>query len=392
MEEEYKPKSFEATQKELSDKESARAKRIEELRLTTYNWMKNDAAIQQYLQQFNSYSQETFMQQYAQSKSLFMEYADMHASIRENREEGGINDAQKRLMDIQLKKLFDIMLQWDARLIDIQDIKCSWDFFKWTHNFSQCPFLTPVTQQEFDLYMQYANTADFEYDQDMNLLELDNLRNDEGMMLPEWFLFENLHTGNNKYLVLPRLRTAKENFYQGLWRKEENEKMENKYAAGTLEKPNIDTRPMAPYFYYSGIEGFVKNFENKEAISKFYKYYEMNTDQLIRDNKEDEEHGYLNERVNNAIFHLADVREKIPVNAQSDWRLAVIEAYENYCRNQVRTGLKYAYEDYCMRLSSGMTYLTDEKHFEEMEGLATSVGKQILRGRELNNEPVDFDY
>lgn len=389
---EYKPKSFEEKQKEAAEKQAATDKRLADLRLTTYNWMKNDAAIQQYLQQFNVNSQESFMQQYAHCKSLFMEYADMYASLTEQREEGNIEDAQERLMDIQLKKLFDIILQWDAKQINLEGIVCSWDLYKWQHNLSECPFITPVTQQEFDLYMQYANSAAFEYNRHLDLFEIDDERDYNETYLPEWFLFENLHTGNDKFLLLPHLRTEKENFYRGLCGKTEREERKAKYASGELQKPIIDTRPMAPGYYYRGIEDFVKRFENKEALRRFYKFYEYNTNQLIRDNEEEEEHGGLNEQVQDAIFHLSDVREKIPVSAQSDWRLAVIEALHNYNRKQVRMGLPYAYDDYCTRLDNGMRFLIDEEQFKQMENLADNVRNQILKGRELNGEPCNFDY
>ncbi len=193
-------------------------------------------------------------------------------------------------------------------------------------------------------------------------------------------------------MLLPHTRTEKEEYYRGLGFDERNNELEKKYEKGELQRPVKDERPMAPYYYYNGIEDFVKRFENKEALNKFHNYYDRNTEFLIREDEEEQEHGYLNERVQDIVMYLRDIREKIPVSAQSDWRLAVIEAWDNYNKKQIQTDLQYAYSDYCNRLANGVAYLKDEKETMHMAELAENVKNQILDGRELNGEPRNFDF
>jgi hypothetical protein len=240
--------------------------------------------------------------------------------------------------------------------------------------------------------MRYALSSDFNYNEDINFIDLTDVDEDGHLDLPEWFLFENLHTGNDKYLLLPYIRTEKEEYYRGLNIDERDNELKKKYESGEFERPVRDERPMAPSYYYKGIEDFVKRFENKETLNKFHNYYDRNTEQLIREDEEEQEHGYLNERVQDIIVYLKDIKEKIAVSAQSDWRLAVIEAWDNYNKKQIQTDLQYAYSDYCNRLANGLAYLKDEKETGHMKDLAENVKNQILRGRELNGEPRDFDF
>ncbi len=171
MAEEYKQPSFEESEKERADKDEVNRRRMDKIRLDTYNWMKEDKAVQEYLQQFSAYSQDGFMRHYAFCKSLFTEYGDNSNAIKEQRDEGNIYEAQQRLMDIQRKKLFDVMLQWDANLLKPEGIVCSWDFYVWREVLSQCPFITPISQEEFDLFMRYALSSDFNYNEDIHFID-----------------------------------------------------------------------------------------------------------------------------------------------------------------------------------------------------------------------------
>ncbi|CAN5276906.1 hypothetical protein BH11BAC6_BH11BAC6_12150 [soil metagenome] len=395
MPEDEKPKTLEEMMQESYSKDAEEKKAKQQLHLDTVAWMKTDPKVQQWLNQFSPVTIDSFITSYAAAKSLFMTFGESHAAIKEQQLEEHVLQAQERILDIQKKKLFDIICQWNANLLQLPEIACTWDFFYWEKQIMECPFLTPISGDEFDLYLKFARSKDFNHEAEIAVSDFElykEMDDDEVVNLPEWFVFENLHTGNNKYLILPNTRTEKENFYRSLWRKEEDEKIEQKYESGEFPRPEQNAKPMLKGHNYRFLERFIKQYESKDVYEKFYKYYESNPDQLVRDNAEDNEDGYLTERANEIVIMLHDVKEKIPVKANKDWRQALINAYETYNRNHVVEALTYVYSDYQNRIANGLGFQWQDTQNNYMKELAENVRNQILRGRELNGEPRDFNF
>jgi hypothetical protein len=170
-----------------------------------------------------------------------MRYGDSAARQAEYRDEKSVFGAQECLLEIQRKKLLDTMCQWNANLFKHETIQCSWDFYYWDTMLLSCPFLTPITQQEYNLYLRFAATDNFDYGRRVDLMECNGCidrQEDDPTQLPDWFEFENLHTGNSQYLVLPNLRMPKENMYRQLAFKE---KHPIPYAAPAPDKPYAQT-------------------------------------------------------------------------------------------------------------------------------------------------------
>ena len=172
MSEENKPKSLEEHHLENQRKEEERRQRMEAVRQQTIKRLTSDAAIQDYFKYFSDSSIESFISGYATLKSLFMEYSNTYENIAEKQYTEYAERADHCLKEIQLKKLFDVRCQWGARLIDIDGIETSGDFFMWSGHVLNCPFLTPITKEEFDLYMRYATSDKFEYVEYFNWPEL----------------------------------------------------------------------------------------------------------------------------------------------------------------------------------------------------------------------------
>lgn len=356
-------------------------------------WLTTDEKVKTYLSGFNQYYVDNFIKYYPSEKARFVRFGAELGDLPEKHQIAYLNQAYERLADIQAKKIFDVMCQWDANLLQIDGIVCSWDFSRWENNELFCPFITPISEEEIRLYMSYTNSPDFVKKPYINITQYNNYRNENEKYdtIPEWFLFENIHTGNNKYLVLPKLRTEKEFFYRRLWRKEEDEKIEQRYESGELARPVKDDRPAISTHKYNDVERFVALFEDKETLLLFKKYYAYFTDQLIRENPEEEREGWLTERVDDIIHQLTGIKEKLPIEASSDWREGLIQAYEKYEIRKIREAIPYAYSDYLMRQELNIANSKIEEG-DFYDDLANQVCNQILRGRELNGEPRDFNF
>src|ERR1041384_1540012 len=110
-------------------------------------------------------SRESFISDYAQQKVTWLEWGPNHLKWLERDDLQWVNDATSRLKEIQQKKLFDIQCQWRAEKIKIPGVRITCDFYYWEENIFNCPFISPVSSQDFDLYMQYLQSSNFEKEQ-----------------------------------------------------------------------------------------------------------------------------------------------------------------------------------------------------------------------------------
>ena len=121
----------------------------------------------------------------------------------------------------------------------------------------------------------------------------------------------------------------------------------------------------------------VDEFETPE-IQKLYKNYAISE---VFDSDREEA---LNEEVSNVILRLENAREEIPIEANKDWREAVIIAYRRYKAKKIIESIPLAYEDYLMRLESGIGFTIPEN--AELPEYMVNIKQHILEGRRLAGE------
>jgi hypothetical protein len=392
MADQPKPKTFEELQAENFLKEDEKNKRMEKVRLDTIERLKTDPAIQKYFGQFNQHSIDGFISSYANVKKLYMEYGEQFASYAQTTDISYVEDAEHCLELIQLKKLFDLRCQWGANQIQIPGIETSWDFLRWSIDIFNAPFLSPIGEDEFELFLRFSKTSDFAPIDFNDWLGIERQRSgntDEELTLPEWFYYHNTHTNASGYFALPDLRGEKEKFYRILWSKEQKAETERKYESGEIKRHVPDNRPMLYGHYFEEAEDFVKRFEDDDARKKFYGYTSY-SDHLGR--RDDGENDYLNEQAEELIQKIVSLKVPVAVEANSDIRLAIIEAWEKYKYSQVAASLPAAYQEYLFRTQNNIAFAADTPNAEHYKQLAESVKQQILRGREMNGEPRDLNF
>lgn len=286
--------------------------------------------------------------------------------------------------------------RWGAYKADLPEIETSWDFLYWSYNVMNCPFLTPVSNEELELFLQFARTHDFNPDEAeiLGWFFFDTHRSgttDDECSLPEWFYFHNTHTNASQYFALPDLRGDKEMFYRKLSTEKREQEHQQKIESGEIPRPQpVDKRPMINSHSFEQVEEFVKEFEDDAARKKFYAYATYGSPSLSKED-DDDESDYLNEQVEEIIEKLASIRHVIPVEANADIRVAIVDAWKTYEKEQIILCLRPAYEDYLFRVQNKISFPIGSLA-ENSKDLAKNVKEQVLRGRELNGEPADLNF
>ena len=364
--------------------------RIHKIQSETKKLLESDPEIQKYFQQFNTNTVETFIENYARKKGEYLEYGERDIENNERHDLQYYEEAVDGLKMIQIKKLYDLRCQWGANQIKIEGMDISWDFWMWTSDIFNCPFLPSITSDEFDLYCRFADSKDFErYNKDEFLELFNNERSDEDedYLIPEWFHFHNLHTGAGLYFSLPDFRFEKENFYREISSKKINDEIEKKYESGELVKHVFDDRPDITYYHFEDVEKFIKLFENKKTLNKFYGYEKCSGRLIHNPDSEDTNLHDQAYEIFNAIINLDIV---LPIESHDDWREALIQTWKKYEQGQIAVLLPLAYQDYLFRIDNNIRL--EAKDLSHEIDCSNNVKRQILDGRELAGEPRDFNY
>ncbi len=393
--------------------------------------LKNIAAnkdAQQYLREFQPSSVKSQLSSYAWQKATWlvnkgqsewcMEFNGLKIPLA----------AQQCLGNIQQKKLFDKQCLWRAEMFQHPAIETTADFNYWEHNILNCPFIGPVSEDDVALYIQFLkeylgenlvflgswqdyntynsshatvaklmekkdddeegnNEDEYEekaYDDEDKYDDEDDYDDEEGeqdgSLMPPWYLFVNQHRGDGHYLLLPDKRQEKEWFYS---RKAHTEQVDKAVEKQKADPP--DKRPFLNLFKKEEIEYFINQFEeNSEEIISAYTVHEK----MYRD--PDEEGMYW---VKEAWEELSDCFEPFPIAAGiADWKKALIKTAKQWTNTKLARALPMHYDEYLFRRSAGIAGPFDSKQEATYRRMADNYKESILRGRELSGEPRDLNF
>jgi len=375
---------------ESSNEESRKLTNDEIYKLKEQEYLAELNANPKYLEVFDNYSPftlDSFKVLYAAIKANVFLYGENYLKCEEDYATRYYKAAQKRFRDIQQKKLFDLQCRWRAEEIKIPEIGTTGDFRLWEEDVLICPFLTPVAQHEFDLYIDFiSETSDYEkiadvdtwqdYD-DFKAWQKDDAEKAwRGRRYPEWYKFHDSRTGKNYMKQLPDIRGEKEEFYMNImrekWKKEREEKEKNNPQKEEEKLKNL---------YPSGedLEKFMELFEDGKLL-RLHK---------ARDRSEEMEEDY---DLNEAIETLQISEENVEINFNEDWRQGIIEAASGCMRKRLIEELKRFYKDYLFRLSIGLSLEDDPNRYKLGFYIARNLKDDILEAREINGEPRDLNF
>ncbi len=332
---------------------------------------------------------EEFIKAYARRKVTWVNWGKFYYEHNEDHQLRFYNMAQSCLWQIQQKKLFNLQCQWRAEKIKIPGISTTMDFHYWEYNIKQCNFVPPITQWEFDLYVEYFQNddaeidpaeADYEFEwQDFLRFteEYNNAKEGEELIIPLWYQFYDNRMGTDKLMNLSDLRGEKESKYLKIY-------YDHIHKVAPEEKADVASTKKEGNEYLSVynpniVEKFVRSYEDKDILKYFLSY-----------EKSHKPMDFADELAEMAFKELKELSEVIPISASSDWRDALIEAWEDYRSKQILRLLPLVYEDYLQKQELGISYETEDS--TEVNEELEEWKEAIIKGRELSGETGDFNF
>ncbi len=346
-----------------------------------------DPVVQEYCKPYNSSSLKHFCEAYARTRSYGLQWGEMYERHNEKKQNEWIDAGYEHLCIIQQKKLFDAQCLWRADQLDIKEIEISFDFRIWEEDVLNCPFLEPVTEQEIDWYCQYLshNNVDLKKGwmddwQDYEEIKIAYAAENENRNMPEWYEFHNGKTGNGILLILPDLRGQREEFYANLAR--EAKRREN--PPPPPRDPELDKPWMQ--FLETGLHiELAKQIEDKHTLKLMQEFVKAT----------EHRHTYENERAEEDFRYLSDIKDElVPIELHFDYRQALSTAIENYKCRKIAEYLPSAFRKYEQMRNIGFELGTEKEkgQFKSYTQIGNVWRELILKGREENGEPRDFNY
>ncbi|GAB3826059.1 hypothetical protein [Hymenobacter jeollabukensis] len=350
-----------------------------------------DPRLRELLAGYQPWSQDSFLKSYARVLSDLHYQGEQYEASLEYLLRQHDQEAYRQLWAIQHQKLFDLECQWRAGLVAVPGARLTADFEDWHEAIAACAVIAPISPEElalFDAFLaQLTDPDDLEpddlchdfwrYRQYLALHEDD----DADLTLTPWTDFWDMRRGTAYLRTLPDRRGELESHYE-----------QAAYAERRRQQPEAvatppDPRPHAPNFgpeFDTLVRELLRRFEPAVKLRQFETKQE-----LLAYEASD-----INGDLEVALERLQEAGQVvIPIEAHTDWRQAVIQAGNRYYLDQLRAALPRVYEDYCQRISLGISLAPPREkrrhrkcsHFEADEPL-------IREGRRALGEPDDLDF
>jgi hypothetical protein len=366
--------------------------KAELIRQQTEGELRSNPLMQSYFSAYNDQSVESFIRNYARKKAIYITKGPVYINVKEQEDLKYKLMAEEALWSIQQKKLFNLQCQWRAEQIKLQGIDHSSQFLLLSANIQHCPYLTPVSRAELDLYIKYLQSGSvgdflwFDGWQDYEGFKADFLHQqsddaERDMLttrIPAWYSFYDYHMGTDVLMSLNDVRGSLEQKYRSLARKRQAEEIKKQNLMRTIDK-----RPYINAFDTMAIEHFIKEFEDKKLLKYCRAVEGINT--RFDDSMEVEE----------ALETLRSAHEPVSLEASDDWKEAVIEAARRFELSQIASMLPMVFQEYHFRLENSINYEQtdfDKKKAESAYQICELARKQILMGRLLCGEDEDFNF
>lgn len=313
-----------------------------------------------------------------------------------------LEKATELLWQIQQKKLFDLQCRWRAGQVSLPGVEVVEDFDYWNDRLHRCPFVPPITAEEFALYQAYAATTDFEEDescdQDYDRYKLEHTGDpgDGGVEMPEWYQFHNAHTGAGALLLLPNTRGERQAHYEKVYQQHRAARIAaQKAAAGEAEvsppappppPAPADTRPPLTWHDWRSDQAnpdraaldFLRRFADPSVLQHFKAVASTRFDDRAD--------------VQEAFDLLLEVRETVTMEPHPDWRQAIQLTAARYRRERTVAALAAVYEEYALREQLGLAHTPYCEYPNQSYALLVWTKLTVLQGRILCGEPATFDY
>ena len=350
-----------------------------------------DPRLRELLTGYKPWSQDTFLKSYAYVLSDLHYRGEQYETSLEYLLRQHDQEAYRQIWAIQHQKLFDLECQWRAGLVAVPGARLTADFEDWHEAIAACTVIPPISPEElalFDAFLaQLTDPDDLEPDDlchdfwRYRQYSAQHGDDDADETLTPWTTYWDMRRGTAYLRTLPNRRGELERHYE-----------QAAYAERHRQRPEAevtppDPRPTAPNYgpeFDTMVREFLRRFEPAAKLRQFETKLEL----LAYEASE------LSGDLEVALERLQEAGQAvIPIEAHADWRQAIIQAGNRYYLDQLRAALPRVYEDYCQRLSMGISLAAPREkrryrkcsHFEADEPV-------IREGRRALGEPDNLDF
>jgi hypothetical protein len=330
-------------QRNESEAGQLKRERYQEMVRETIGDLYGNARYWDFFKCFQEESVHDFIIEYATKKAWYQVNGDRILSNRINEETRFRDIAYKCLWEIQQKKLYNLQCEWRAGLVEVEGISTTRDFLYWEKAISHCPFIEPVSLQEYELYCEYVRSGCYqEKNWYVNWQDYDMFRErtDGSELMPAWYRYFDGARGTSYLMLLPDRKGKEERQYLEAWAlthdpSEEPNHEEEKGTGSAL--PSL-------YLNYETLGFFIRTFENK-TLMEYFEAAESRPEDAIRDQDLD---------AALRILKHAPVNTTLP--PANNWRDSVIQGAREFMLQSILANLSLAFDDYRFRLGAGISH------------------------------------
>jgi hypothetical protein len=349
--------------------------------------LKKNPKYKEFFSTYNKQTVQAFIKHFADAKWRYLKYGEMYLKKEDEETSRYKFRAEQYFWQIQQKKLFDKQCLWRAEKIQIPEIQLSNEFNYWEEAVKTCPFIDPVTETEFNLFLEFINSEYFEFDNDYEYCSWQSyymvFEDDESLDedMPGWYQFHNKKTGSGELMKLPDIRGTKESKYIKFASKERMEIYKEEHPE--YNEDNHDKRPSIS-FGNDELISFIKRFEDPVLL----KYHAL----IDRGEYDDNDLPGFSK----ALEDLKNAEIPIPVSEGASWQETIINSMAEHELRMLNKALPIVFDEYLFRVQNNIAMGYSDKEIESQERnkktLDDNYRKSILQGRKLNGEPEDLNF
>src|SRR6478752_3826989 len=146
------------------DQEITKNEKRDELFRKFVHELKTEDRYLNYFKQFSGHSVESFIKDYAYSKTNWYDRAEDNLFTIEYYQNKWLEYAIECIESILNKKLFDLQCAWRSEKIKIEGVNFSYLFSLWESDIFRCPFIEPATQEDVELFIRFLRKCPIEQD------------------------------------------------------------------------------------------------------------------------------------------------------------------------------------------------------------------------------------
>ena len=370
---------------------------LEDLKKEFIEDLTNNEEYKTFFKNYDPKSIAPFILKYAEHKVHLIKCKDVflkeeaHNKILQYRE-----DTLERFSWIKQKKLFNLQLLWRAEKIKIKEIDLSYDFEFWEEHIDDCPFLSPIIEEEVNVLKEYLKLNNLDYINRFNWHEWQSYgeimtpNQDGSSSYPEFYKLYDGHLNTGDLLNLPNIRGEKEERYWRLdWDRKKAIKDEEE-----LKNPKPPYVPIVtPEYLHKGSEellDYVRLFEKDEHIIELFRLNDLDMQEVRRSHSD-----WDDENIDESLQLLFEASEPVTMEANDDYELAIVNCAQKYINQMIIEELDVVFEEYNMLAELKISKSENLDELMELKKTASPrkyYDTDILDGREASGEPRDYNF